>query len=217
MTDIRLPYFHWPSFIADVRSQRYMKERAFFATVMAVCAISAARIRDGAGGASESRDIKSPDTPPEAPASELFYDAAKRAFPSNLANAPEFDYKRAKVLLAMLCIQYGHVRELTTNLGDYMSLCATDGFHNEARWPPNLRETELQERRRVVSSPYTKPADNSTGERTAWTSTPLQPGDSSSAIAKHRALFFTLQKYTTMTRLRRWVSCHEKRAHESHG
>lgn len=119
---------------------------------MAVCAISVARVRDGAGQMTDSRGASVPPMlPASVPASEVFYDASMRAVPADLSQAIEFDYKRAKVVLAILCIQYGNVRQLATHMGDYVTMCAADGFHNEARWPISLPETEVQERRRLVS------------------------------------------------------------------
>ncbi|GMK60090.1 hypothetical protein CspeluHIS016_0903070 [Cutaneotrichosporon spelunceum] len=148
-----LPYFHWPSFYAHIRVRRYMHDRAFYAVTMALCAITSARMRDGA---SYLRDagVKA-HLPADVPSSEAFYDAAIRTFPADLSQAVEFDYKRAKVILAMLCIQFGNVRQLTTHLGDYITLCSIDNFHLEARWPANLPETEIQERRRLFWGAYT--------------------------------------------------------------
>lgn len=120
---------------------------------MAVCAIAAARLRDGADTMTDSNGANLlPTLPPSAPASEVFYHASMRAVPHDLSLATAFDYKRAKVILAMNCVQYGNVKQLATNLGDYMTMCAADGFHNEGRWPGNLTEMEVQERRRLVSN-----------------------------------------------------------------
>lgn len=106
-------------------------------------------MRDGASYLMDA-GVKA-NLPPDAPTSEAFYEAATRTFPADLSMAHDFDYKRAKVILAMICIQFGHVRQLTTHLGDYMTLCSNDHFHLENRWPPHLPETEIQERRRLVS------------------------------------------------------------------
>ncbi|KAK4687545.1 hypothetical protein P7C73_g2581, partial [Tremellales sp. Uapishka_1] len=90
---------------------------------------------------------------PVSPSSEEFYAEAVAAFPS-LLEATGFEYKRAKALLAILCIQYGLVREHLVHLGDYVTLCSIDGFHNEAKWP-DLSRPETEERRRVVFSAIT--------------------------------------------------------------
>lgn len=126
-----------------------MHDRAFFAVTMAMCAITSARMRDGSSYLQDA-GVKA-QLPADAPTSEAFYDAATRTFPADLSMAHEFDYKRAKVILAMICIQFGQVRQLTTHLGDYMTLCSIDNFHLESRWPGNIPETEVQERRRLVS------------------------------------------------------------------
>jgi hypothetical protein len=130
-----------------------MHDRAFYAVTMAMCAITSARMRDGASYLAEA-GVKA-HLPADTPSSEAFYEAATRTFPADLSQASEFDYKRAKVILAMLCIQFGNVRQLTTHLGDYMTLCSIDNFHLEARWPANLPETEVQERRRLFWGAYT--------------------------------------------------------------
>ncbi|TXT04335.1 hypothetical protein VHUM_04102 [Vanrija humicola] len=150
-------FFHWPTFSRDVRDRRYLHDRAFYAATMAVCAIASARVRDGADAMGDTDGGLSlmSKLPPSTPPSEVFYEATVRAFPRDLSQAPEFDYKRSKVILAMLCIQYGQVRQLMTHLHDYITLSAADAFHLESRWPPNLPETELQERRRLFWAAYT--------------------------------------------------------------
>ncbi|ORY24688.1 hypothetical protein BCR39DRAFT_566546 [Naematelia encephala] len=137
-------YFHWPNFIAQIRSRRYMTSRPFFTLTMAVCAMSSARVRDGAH----------PVLMPTMPSSETFYRATLDAFPTNLSEAPEFDYKRTKALLALVCIQNGHVREMLQHAGDYTTLCTLEGFHIEGRWPPGLDEIQVQERRRLFWAAY---------------------------------------------------------------
>ena len=114
---------------------------------MAVCAIVSARLRDGAG----SHYL--PDHPSSTtyPTSEAFYTASAGAFPHNLSLATAFDFKRAKALLAILCIQYGNVADHNTHLGEYLVLASNDGFHDETRWPMGLTQPEMEERRRVVS------------------------------------------------------------------
>jgi hypothetical protein len=141
------PYFHWPTFMSDIRSQRYTHDRPFFACVMAMCALISARLRDGASLAyAECAKMTQ-----NGPRSEDFYKAACGSFPRDLCTATDFDYKRAKTHLALLCIQYGETRQLQVHLGDYTTLVAMDGFQHEARWPADLTEIERQEWRRLVS------------------------------------------------------------------
>ena len=82
---------------------------------------------------------------------EVYYHACLGAFPSSLEQAQQFEYKRCKSYLALLGIQYGDIRALWHHLGDYMTLCAMDAFHLEARWPSGIDRIEMEERRRVVS------------------------------------------------------------------
>lgn len=149
LTFLRYPYFHWPTFQDQVQQGLYRTDRAFCATVMAACAISSARIRDGAY---DQLPIP-PPLPRETAVShtEAFYAAAVRAIPADLSVAYSFNYKRAKSLLSAVAIQYGYARTFCAHLGDYITMCGIDGFHNESRWPANLTEIDIQERRRLVS------------------------------------------------------------------
>jgi hypothetical protein len=110
---------------------------------MAVCAIVSARFRNGVPPPGFTFLLASP--------SEAFAQAATNAFPKRLVDARGFEYMRAKALLAILYIQYGSVMEHHTHLGEYVVLASNSGFHDETRWDAGLSETELQERRRVVS------------------------------------------------------------------
>ena len=140
------PLFHWPTFASRIQTLDYTRDRAFFATTMAVCAIVTARLRAGAViphlvGASQSF-----------PHSEALASAAVLAFPHTLSKAGSFEYMRAKALLAILFIQYGDVVEHRTHLGEFVVLASNTGLHDEQRWDRDLYEVERQERRRLVST-----------------------------------------------------------------
>lgn len=120
-----------------------------YVTVMAVCAIVVGRQRHTADSYAPSFQVASPrstQTP-----SKAFYEAAVGAFPADLSTAQGFEFKRAKVLLAIASIQFGFIVEHQTHLGEYVVLACNDGFHDESRWEPNLDEIQRQERRRLVS------------------------------------------------------------------
>lgn len=134
-------YFHFPRLLAKIRSGQYRHDRPFFCSLMALCAMVTARVADGVPNR-DAHDLLAIPT-------EVYHQACLNAFPSSLDLAPEFDYKRAKSYLALLGVQYGDIRALWHHLGDYMTLCAMDGFHLEARWP-QVDRIELEERRRVV-------------------------------------------------------------------
>jgi hypothetical protein len=110
---------------------------------MAVCAIVVAR----QGHTTESQ---SPHL--QTLSSKGFYQAAVAAFPTDLSKAQGFEFKRAKVLMAIACIQYGAILEHQTHLGEYVVLACNDGFQDEARWERGLTEIQRQERRRLVCS-----------------------------------------------------------------
>lgn len=145
------PMFHWPTFTANIRRRVYTTYPAFHALTMSVCAIASARLRDGAVPSPHS---STPTSDPPPPTSEIFYQAAVSSYPRDIATASDFDYKRAKPLLATLAIQYGQIPAVHAHIGDYMTLCAIDGFHNESRWPNDLNEIEVQERRRLFWLAY---------------------------------------------------------------
>ncbi|WWC88103.1 uncharacterized protein L201_003007 [Kwoniella dendrophila CBS 6074] len=149
------PFFHWPTFTKAIQNRLYTKSRAFHCLVMTVCAIASARLRDGAQqywqAGSSNIDHSDFDILHD---SESFYHSALSSFPSDVTQATDFDYKRAKCLLSVLCIQYGQIDKATLHLGDLCTLCSLSGFHTESRWPKGLNEIELQERRRLYWCAY---------------------------------------------------------------
>jgi hypothetical protein len=116
---------------------------------MAVCAIVVGRQRVPADSKSPCHQTTSPRS--QAPPPQAFHQAAVGAFPRDLSSAQGFEYKRAKVLLAIACIQSGAILDHQTHLGEYVVLSCNDGFQDEARWEKGLTEIQRQERRRLVS------------------------------------------------------------------
>ena len=86
------------------------------------------------------------------PPSETFYDAAIDHIPHDDAAAQSLDLMRTYALLALTSIQYGNTRHLQAYLGKYHTLVEVDSLHDESKWPKNLGNVELEERRRLVSS-----------------------------------------------------------------
>lgn len=138
---------HFPTFKAKIQMQTYTTDRPFFTCLMAVCALASARVRDGAVA------NLSPSTTAllDEDRCEVFSDAAEAAFPTKLVDAQEFDYLRASALLAILAIQNGETKYMHQYLGNYMTLVALQGLHDEAKWPQNISGVEREERRRLVS------------------------------------------------------------------
>lgn len=147
------PLFHWPTFVSLVQGGRYMTDRALCSTVMAVCAIVMGRRKTPADA--QAPHCQTPSPCAEMRSSRAFYEAAVGAFPRDLSTAQGFEFKRAKVLMAIASIQSGAILEHQTHLGEYVVLAGNDGFQDEARWERDLTEIQRQERRRLFWSAYT--------------------------------------------------------------
>lgn len=129
----------------DIKNRLYTVDQSFYTVTMAVCAIITSRLAHNAkiaGRFDGSAAVASSDT---------FYSLALEAFPPTYAATGALNYKRAKLLLAISCLQDGDAVGLQTHLGDYGTLSFTDGFYDESRWPLGLKEPENEERRRLVS------------------------------------------------------------------
>lgn len=115
--------------------------------MLTVCAISAARIRDGAYQLVSSR---SPGE--ESPIDhQVLRAAAMAAVPSGPLNRPlEFDDLRAASLMHVLGIQDGDFELVQVMLGRYHGISAYFRFHNERFWPSDLEDWQREERRTLV-------------------------------------------------------------------
>ncbi|KAK1085196.1 hypothetical protein LTR33_002241 [Friedmanniomyces endolithicus] len=143
------PLFHVPSLREKLRQRLHLTDRGFFASVMAACALAAARVRDGA--TSDHRHLT--DSPEKA--SEIFFAAAQDAIGKDFSKAHGLGSMRACGLLAVTAIQYGQIRTMHEYLGKYMTLRAMQQCHDERFWPPGVSIIEREERRRIYWSMYT--------------------------------------------------------------
>ncbi|KAF2277726.1 uncharacterized protein EI97DRAFT_271660 [Westerdykella ornata] len=143
------PLFHQPTLLQKVHDQEYLRNRGCFASLMAACALASARERDGAlyGSIKDTSMVSIP--------SETFYTAAKDTLPKNLVEARDFDHMRACALLSITSIQYGDIEAMQLYLGHYFTLVGIHRFHDEAYWPKNITNIEVEERRRLYWSTYT--------------------------------------------------------------
>ena len=128
----------------DIKNRLYTVDQSFYTVTMAVCAIVTSRLAHNAQIAGRF------DGSGEMTTADAFYCLALEAFPPTYAATGAINYKRAKLLLAISCLQDGDAVGLHTHLGDYVTLSFTDGFYDESRWPSGLKEPEIQERRRLV-------------------------------------------------------------------
>ncbi|KAI6877649.1 hypothetical protein KC363_g8900 [Hortaea werneckii] len=142
------PLFHGPTLWERVRNRQHLTHRDFFASVMAACALAAARARDGATG--DTRRVA--DRPERT--SEIFFAAAADAVSKDLSKARGLGYMRACGLLAITAIQYGQINTMHQYMGMYHTLAALQQFHDERKWPSDITVVELEERRRTFWTMY---------------------------------------------------------------
>jgi hypothetical protein len=113
---------------------------------MAACALSSARIRDGALAPSQRRFEDPGAIPPE-----MFFAAAEEALPKNMLECRDFDFLRGYALLALASLQDAKIRGMRMYLGHYFTTLAINQWHDESNWPENIPTAEKEERRRLVS------------------------------------------------------------------
>lgn len=142
------PFFHGPTMWDRVRRQHHLVDRGFFASIMAACALAAARTRDGATGDKNQADDSATQC------SEIFFTAAQDAIPKNLTKAAGLGYLRACALMAVSSVQYGRLQAMHQYMGHYMTLSAIQQFHDEQKWPANITVVEKEERRRLFWCVY---------------------------------------------------------------
>jgi hypothetical protein len=117
---------------------------------MAACALSSARIRDGALALSPQ---VSGDGGAMCP--EMFFAAAEEALPTNILQCRDFDFLRGYALLSLASLQDAKIRAMQMYIGHYFTILAINQWHDELNWPEDIDESEREERRRLVSQPYT--------------------------------------------------------------
>lgn len=144
------PFFHQPTTMRRVSRGEHRTNRAFFAATMAMCAISSARVRDGAVF-SNQWDLASLSEP----SSETFFAASEHALSQGTVGAAELDDLRACAVLSITAIQYGQPRTMRHYLGLYHTSVETDFLHDETQWPRDIGIVETEERRRLFWSMYT--------------------------------------------------------------
>lgn len=125
----------------------HVHNRPFFSSVMAACAITSARLRDGALRPSVLDGHELPAVLPE-----TFYSAAEEALPEDLLQCHDFDHLRGYALLAIASIQDAQIPAMQKFIGQYFTILAVNQWHDESSWPHGLNTVEIEERRRVVST-----------------------------------------------------------------
>jgi len=116
---------------------------------MAACALTSARIRDGAYAGHISDDLQRPES-----SSEIFFTAACESLDIDSAKTGTIDYIRSCALLALACIQYGQSVDVQQYLGKAFTVAAMHKFYDEKYWPTNLDESQKEMYRRVYWCVY---------------------------------------------------------------
>ena len=117
---------------------------------MGACALTSARVRDGAVPKPYSETLKHPEV-----STEIFFSAARDAISKDMTQNEGFDYLRACTLLALTSIQYGQLGAMQQYLGQFFTLAAMQRFYDEKHWRPNLSKVQLELRRRIYWCTYT--------------------------------------------------------------
>lgn len=142
------PYFHWPTFEAQIQQQMYRSDWGVFVVTMAVCALTAGRVYDGLAVPTDVNMTSSEATN----LSLQCYTAAVNAIPADVTMINDYyPAMKASALLASVCLQDGDLKKLVSHLANYFCLSTIHKFHLEAHWPSDLTEIQRQERRRLVS------------------------------------------------------------------
>lgn len=117
---------------------------------MALCALTSARIRDGAYVGQIPDSLRKSEI-----SSEIFFTAAKESLNRDYRLMNNFDYIRACTFLSVASIQYGHSTDVQQYLGKAWTLAAMQRFYDEKHWPTTLDDAEREIYRRVYWCTYT--------------------------------------------------------------
>lgn len=144
------PFFHRPTLLRKVSRGEYLTNGPLSTSVLAMCALSSARVRDGALY-TDRWDVNML----QSPSSEEFLEAATEAIPHEAPLTQQFDYMRAYALLAITSIQLGDSRKMNHYLCLYHGCTAVGSLQDEGNWPKDVGFVEIEERRRLFWSTYT--------------------------------------------------------------
>ncbi|KAJ8128325.1 hypothetical protein O1611_g5308 [Lasiodiplodia mahajangana] len=143
------PLFHRPSLVRRVSRGEYTLDKPLFISIMAICALVAGRVRDGA--------VTNPrwNLPSlQGLDADVFYTETQRQL-SSAGDQMDLHIIRSHALLAIAAIQNSRIMDLHRHLGIYHMLTDMYGLHDESNWPVGISLIEQEERRRLFWSIYT--------------------------------------------------------------
>ncbi|KAL2061813.1 hypothetical protein VTL71DRAFT_7191 [Oculimacula yallundae] len=147
------PVIHRPSINSTIESaleHDASTKGPDYATVMAMCAITSARIKHGA--LFPHRSI--PDLL-DLPDPEAYFLAAEKALSKRIRTRKGLDLMRVCALLALYGMQVGRKDTMYKYLDVYDEMATGATFHNEERWPKCINIIEVEFRRRLFWTVYT--------------------------------------------------------------
>ncbi|KAB8337296.1 hypothetical protein FH972_021597 [Carpinus fangiana] len=144
------PLFHRASIVRRVARAEFNTSKPFYAVVMAICALSAARVKDGAlfSGHWNLETLSRVS-------SATFFDAAEVAVPKNIDALEQFEYMRTVAMLSLISLQTGYIERMHFYMGIYNTFIKVKHWHEESKWPDGISVIERQERRRLFWCMYT--------------------------------------------------------------
>lgn len=122
--------------------------RAAFARLMSICALSSCHVADGAVFTLPL------SVPVEARHQQAYLEDARKAIPVDVSATDCFAYLQSLGTLSLAAIQLGDVSLLYQTLGQYHSLVAQHQFQNESRWPVDIDPVDRHVRRQFFWSMY---------------------------------------------------------------
>lgn len=125
---------------------------ALYAAIMACCALTSARLRDGAYSGHMSHSLQKPEV-----SSEIFFQAARESTPKDFMGIDSEDtaeYVSACTFLALTCIQYGQSSGVQQYLGKAFTLAAMNRFYDEQSWPSGIDDDTREMYRRIYWCTY---------------------------------------------------------------
>ncbi|KAI5203594.1 hypothetical protein E4T39_04094 [Aureobasidium subglaciale] len=143
------PFFNEAVEKEKLKNRDHLTDKGFFASIMAMCALASARLRDGAVPSRMPEAARNPEA-----SSEIFFAAAKSVFTSDLDKLRGADYIRACTLLAVTSIQYGHSLDVQQYSGIGSTLIAMQRFFDEKYWPSGMEESQKETYRRLFWGTY---------------------------------------------------------------
>ncbi|KAH8697841.1 putative C6 transcription factor [Talaromyces proteolyticus] len=137
---------HEQTFRERWNNRRMPDSRGSYSRLMAMCAVSALRIKNGS--VLNERHVPSNLDP------KLYFDEALQALPDDVNDFEEFESLQAIGLACLTALHYSDEPLLHQVLGLYHAVVAEQGFCDEKRWPRDLTGIEREERRRLFWHMY---------------------------------------------------------------